>query len=473
MFSEKLGTLLLQLSPSEMQRLGKFVASPYFNEHEQVTQLFEVLKALRAKGIDTLSEASKPQIWKQVFGNKPYHDGQLRKLIFELTQLAYQFLTVESMMGDQHEAALLSNRAVQRQGWEKHQLAAAKRLESEIFKTDAWRPERFLQAHEFKFQLLDQDNPGIDLPEQLRQTRGYLDLFYVLRGLKMAITLKTFALSRKSELQEPEFVDFIRKIAEEKAANFPIVEVYYKAYLSFAQPENEQLYQILKAALHTHVHNLHVLDLFDVYQYALNFCVLRINAGNQDYYRELFELYRRMTDTQLILAKGELAEGMFKNIITAGLAVKEYSWVEQFIREKSMHLPEGVRANAMSFNLANVLFSQKKYDEVIGLLQKVEYSDLVYHLGARWLLIRTYYELNALKPLDSLLDSFRVYLLRNKVLSNQVKKEYLSLISLTRKLLKSRFEKDKLKALKAKVLTTQIQVPKRWLIEKIEELGVR
>jgi hypothetical protein len=468
MFSDKLGTLLQHFTSTELHRLGRFVTSAYFNENAQVIKLYEVLKkaALKAE----LDALTKPQIWKQANFAGAFQDATLRKSIFELTQLTYRFVAIEALSKDKWTETNLLYEATEAQTLEKHRVVLEKRLEELLKDEPTWRTEHFLRAHEHRFARLNQDAPSADLPDQLRRTKRDLDVFFVLRTLKIAITHQTYARSRKNEIGAEPDIEVVSQLLNGALLDVPLVQAYYQAYQCFVQPENEVLYQSFKSALQQQEPHLDVIDLYDLYQYALNLCVMRINAGSQDYYQELFDLYRTMTQNKLIVAKGGLSEGMFKNIITAGLAVREYAWVEQFIREQSRFLPELVRENAMSFNLANVYFSQKKYDDVIGLLQRVEYSDLVYQLGARWLLIRTYYELNAIKPLDSLLDSFRVFLLRNKVISAGTKKEYLSLISFTRRLLKHNHEKDKLKDLKAKVLTAQTKLPKRWLIEKIDEL---
>jgi hypothetical protein len=470
MFSEKLGSLLVHFSAAEMGRLAKFVSSPYNNEHAEVVQLFQMLRGAHTRGAEHFSKLTKPEIWAQLFPKRAYNDNQLRKLIFELTNLTTRFLAVEHLAKSPWDQTRFLQEVMERFSLEK-QLTALQTDLSEMLEAEkTWRPEHFLRAHEHTFSLLEQGSVAGELLKQLHNTKLYLDVFYAVRSLKLAITHKTFSLSRQADANDGMYLNLAQQIAESELLSVPIVKVFYLAFVSFSDPDNEPLYQEFKHSLQEHQAVLHPLDAFDLYQHALNICIIHINTGNQTQYREFFELYRTMTESGLIVAKGELAEGMFKNIITAGLAVKEYEWVEQFIRTQSKHLPEAVRQNAMSFNLANVLFSQKKFDEVIGLLQRVEYSDLVYLLGARWLLIRTYYELDEGKALESSLESFRVYLLRNKILSTITKKEYLSLISFTRALIKSRYEKEKLKTLKLKVQATQIKLPKRWLIEKIEEL---
>jgi hypothetical protein len=470
MFSEKLGSLLLQLSAPKMQKLQKFIQSPYFNEHEAVTLLFLALRAAHTKGHAHIQSLEKERLWSLTFGNVPYRDAHLRKLMHELTQLVYQFMSIEVFLVEPYHKTRTLLSELDTEALQKHRVQIEQRLFMLLNENLTWRPEQFMQAHELNFASLDQDNLSNNLSTKIADAQRHLDVFYVLRSLKMNITIKTYRISRNDASGFMPPPDFMPQLEQSPLLLIPIVEVYYLASNSFAEPENDALYQAFKQSLVLRADALHPADLYDLYQYALNFCVLRINTGQSDFYRELFNLYQHMTESDLIVAKGQLAEGIFKNIITAGLAVKEYEWVEQFIRNKSTHLPESVQENAMSFNLANVLFSQRKYNDVIGLLQRVEYSDIVYHLGARWLLIRTYYELDAQKALESLLESFRIYLLRNKVISASTKKEYLSLISFTRRVLKSKYEPEKRSNLKAKIQATQIKLPKRWLIEKIDEL---
>ena len=62
----------------------------------------------------------------------------------------------------------------------------------------------------------------------------------------------------------------------------------------------------------------------------------------------------------------------YKNITTVGLQVKEYGWVENFIQKYTSYLPKDNRENALTYNLAKVYFSQKKYNQVIEQLREVE-----------------------------------------------------------------------------------------------------
>ncbi|MFN4081945.1 MAG: hypothetical protein ACK4NS_13685, partial [Saprospiraceae bacterium] len=205
------------------------------------------------------------------------------------------------------------------------------------------------------------------------------------------------------------------------------------------------------------------------------YCALKINQGKTEYYRTVFEIFRILIDRHILLEEGRLSEGMYKNIITSGLRVNEYAWVESFIVEYSEFLPDQIRENARLFNLANLYSHQKMHDKVIELLQNVAYSDLVYALGAKMILLRTYYESREYIALDSLLDSVRIYVNRNRQLSRQTKREYLGFLSFLKKISSlRRHDREAALRLRTRIAQSVAVASKKWLLEKVDEfLGIR
>src|SRR5690606_2223412 len=116
----------------------------------------------------------------------------------------------------------------------------------------------------------------------------------------------------------------------------------------------------------------------------------------------------------------------FKNIVTNGLRLSEFDWVEKFIHDYSSRLDEKHRENAVTFNLAQLFFYKKDYPKVISHLSQVEYEDITYNLNSKTLLMASYFELDELEALNSLLDTFRVYLNRNKKIPATRRKHYLN-----------------------------------------------
>jgi hypothetical protein len=83
----------------------------------------------------------------------------------------------------------------------------------------------------------------------------------------------------------------------------------------------------------------------------------------------------------------------------------------------------------------------------------------------------SYYELDEIEALGSLLDTFRVYLNRNKEITPTRRKHYLNTISIVKKLARiaPRDLKDIEKLIK-EVETTQGVVSKNWILEKLAAL---
>lgn len=151
--------------------------------------------------------------------------------------------------------------------------------------------------------------------------------------------------------------------------------------------------------------------------------------------------------------------------------MNEFQWIENFINENKQKLSEAERENAYTYYLAKFYFYKRDYSKVLQLLQDVEYSDVFYSLDSKSMLLKTYYELNEMDSLDSMLDSFKIYLLRNKSLSEHHVKTCKNLLRITHKL--SRLissDKKKIALLETEIEQTKPLADVGWLREKVLEL---
>ncbi|MCB0554205.1 MAG: hypothetical protein KDD02_11690, partial [Phaeodactylibacter sp.] len=107
------------------------------------------------------------------------------------------------------------------------------------------------------------------------------------------------------------------------------------------------------------------------------------------------------------------------------------------------------------------------------------YSDLRYNLGAKALLLRTYYDLEEYEALHSLTESFKQYLHRNKLMADLRRQGYYNLFMLTRRAAQLRSNLDyfstdrsrkELQKLQESITRAGAIFNKGWLLEKVEEL---
>jgi len=119
-------------------------------------------------------------------------------------------------------------------------------------------------------------------------------------------------------------------------------------------------------------------------------------------------------------------------------------------------------------------------DEALEILNNVKFTDLVYILGSRGLILRIYFDQDEEETMAYQIESFQSYLKRNKSISDQVRKRYTNLLRYLRKLsrlrsnLKLNRDKDLLEDLND--LKVNIHANRKdianpaWFRIKIEEL---
>lgn len=121
-----------------------------------------------------------------------------------------------------------------------------------------------------------------------------LDLFYFTRKLQLQCEL----INLKNVLNKEHDVVLIGPICEylnaNKFLNSPLVEIYYNILITLNGTESDSENSFNKILVLTQEHQsiLSIEDLKNIYQYEKNFCIRRINKGEDNYRQILFSLYR-------------------------------------------------------------------------------------------------------------------------------------------------------------------------------------
>ena len=211
-----------------------------------------------------------------------------------------------------------------------------------------------------------------------------------------------------------------------------------------------------------------------MYVYAKNYCIRKINHGDIEYIRELFDLYKVMLKDRIIFKDNYLSQFDYKNIVYLGLRISEFDWVQQFIVKYNEHLDPAIRANAYTYNMAYFHFFQNNYDEVLTLLRSVEFTDFYYHLDSKSLLLKTYFELEESEAFFSLIEAFKVYIKRNNLIPAYQKSGYTNMIKLTSKMFKWKLNpRNDLQDLVDEFNNTKPVVDVLWIKKKLEDLQNR
>lgn len=473
MKQSKIATLLASFSPASLHRFRKYLHSPVFNENSDLVKLFDLL--VQEVIPDEEDMLDKEWIWEVLFEKTPYEDQTLRRLNSELLRHAFSFLGLERFRSEpfwEMEAVLP---ALIDPGLSKHFDGVIRQVELLRQKEPAHSLTSYYHQHQIetlRHQQLEASGHKPDTLEYLEAADFHLDCFYFSQKLKNHCDALGYQKTLALEADLGRIPGLLEYLEQSPYAEVPLVKGYLLVLQMLINPDEESIFGELHGLLQFTGKKLAKGERQTLFIHLINYCIdTKINKGRTEYFDELFKLYQVALDQEIILEEGVLDPFHYKNIITVGLRVQAFDWTEHFILRYTPLLPEVHQTNAYTYNLAKVYFQQQSYEKVIEQLQEVEYQDPVYSLGAKLMLLKTYFELGEFLALDSLSDSFRIFLLRHKRISREVKQQYMNVLRFVRKLSHIR-PKDAaaLEKIQRQVSACPALADKDWILEKIEEL---
>ena len=477
MTDNKLYIVLTHFDKVEQNRLRKYVRSPYFNVNETLMIFYDIL----TEHINKNGKAGaliKEQIWKKLYGKENFSDVRFRKLGSDLLKLVEGYLSQE--IYDENLLYQSSNliEAVSRKKIDKLYNSSVRNAqlttEQRLLRPASYYYYQYLIEKNY-YDLMDVDLKRSE-KSNVEKIINSLDEFYLAEKLKWYSSL----LSRQnlvSHEYELLFIDeIINHVKKYQYKNVPPVSVYFQAYLTQSENEDERHYYNLIEELNRNFDYMPKKELYHLYTYAINYCISKVNKGKSEFLREFLNIVKQSLENDILISEsetGDLNPWHFKNIVLIALRLGEYDWTEKFIKDFKDKLPIESKDNAVSYNLALVYFYQKKYNKVISLLQSVEYEDIAYNLGSKSMLLAIYYEQDEDEALTSLMDSFKTFLNRHKELSDFQRISYINLLKYIKKLLKlNPGDKSEIEKIRSDIEEDKKVgiASMKWLLEKLAEL---
>jgi hypothetical protein len=422
-----LSELIESMSAVERREAIRFLRSPFFNRRTDVIRLFEALCVL--------PHADREKHWSYVFEKESFEDQKFRLLQSYLHKLLERFLVVSHQLEDsvQHQLALTAiYRARNMHGaFEKTRKLLEKQMTGSALRNEAYHEALYLldwQKHQLQYRL---DPTDVSV---LRDLSVRADVAFLSRKLRLACLLTAHGKVYQSGGTDPDLSWIVSLAEREDYRREPAVEIYRLCYIMLTRPNDESCFtnfkrELLACADRFSTDELHALNIL-----ALNFCVRRINEGQERYNREALDLYKSGLEKGFIFDNGVLSRFAYYNITAAGLQAGELEWVRFFIHEYKNRLEKKYRESLFSFNLARLEYACKNFGYVLELLQYANYRDILLNLSAKTLLIKTYYELDEFDALTSSLDAMRNYIRRKRVIGYH-RTNYLNIVRYMEKLI--------------------------------------
>jgi len=119
-----------------------------------------------------------------------------------------------------------------------------------------------------------------------------LDTFYISEKLRFSCQ----TLNRKNvfsmEYEDILINQIIAYIEKSKKFAALSIEVYYYIYKGMVEPDNLNHFQKLKQVIDNKIDLFKEEEAANIYYYAINYAVRKINSGNDNFENDLFALYR-------------------------------------------------------------------------------------------------------------------------------------------------------------------------------------
>lgn len=448
--------VLLSLNPSEWRQLDKFVRSPIHNQHEGVVLLF---KYLRKHLPDQLQKLSPEKIFHHLFPEEPMNLPKLHHLSSYLLRVTESFLAWNEWQNQRrqesfyllqalhgHQQLHLFDRCLDSIVTERDQT----KVKDVAFLREGYEIESVRFAHDRSMS----DSRGF----RLQELSDSLDMAYVAEKLKTSCILLSNQTVVKTQYDTGLLQQLLVFLEGHPFLEIPAISVYYFACKTLSDFNDDTSFQHLKDQLSRYSHHFHPAELYDLYIFAINYCIRRSNKGAREFVKEIFGLYKTGMESEVFVQQGIIPPRTYSNIVMSGLRMQAYEWIEEFIHRYKAALPEKQREGFYNYNLARLHFQRKEYDKAMPLLLQMEYDDVLLNCLGKIMLTQMYYDQGETEALLSLLQSFKTYIRRKKMLGYH-RESYLNFILFVNRIISGEHPDKVLSAINQ----TDVVAEREWL----------
>lgn len=420
--------LIRSFTPVELREVKKFLLSPFFNQRDDLTAMFEYLAGN--------GDPEKQSVWRRLHGSAPYNDQKMRLLMSYLHNLLERYIEIKELTADPLNARLHLAK-----GYRKRRMNESfERVRSSLEKSLARQALRNMYFHDMQYKLeweahqLNYIQNPTDV-SRLRNLSETSEVIYLSQKLRLICLLTAHHSIYHSGADASREEELIERAEQSNLNALPAIAAYLHCYRMLKFPEEEVHFQKFKALLLEHAGKFSDEEMHGLFILAINYCVRRLNSGGDRYFREAFDLYREGLEKGFLYEEGMLSRFTYHNVVAIGLRLGELDWVRTFIYDNKNRLEKRYRESAFSYNLARLEYKSGNSGSVLELLQKANYRDPLLNLAAKTLLFKTYYNLQEYDLLQSHLDAMRNYIHRKRVIGYH-RNNYLNIVRYGEKLMR-------------------------------------
>ena len=465
MNNSRLIQLLKAFSSKEKRHCRAWIACPMHNQRQDVCDLYDFLWEMDLKD----QYLTKTIAWASIYPQVEFNDGKMRQIMHRLLLAVEDFLAYRQMKKKAGQSSLLLLESLQ-----ERKLFSL--LDKSIKTTKQLDKKQVLQNWESLRYAYELETLHFGAAEQQQRTSSLnlqelsdaLDIQYFADKLRKACLLYSRLVVFKMDYQPKMLAVVLEQVKELDYLKIPAIGVYYYCYQSFTATKNEEAhFQKMMDYLKDHAAAFPPQEIRELYLLAINYTIKKLNSGSEWHTEKAFELYKTGITEGYLLEDGVLTQFTYINMVSIGIRMQHYEWIEQFVHDYKNSIAKKYRESIFQECLAKLYYAKKEYEKAKELLIQIEVKDILRILSCKIILAQIYYETDEFDALESLLDSLKMYLRRKDVVGYH-KENYINITHYLQKLVRvNPYDKSAKARLQAEIEQTPILTIKDWLLQQL------
>jgi hypothetical protein len=475
MFKYKFLNLLETFSDAEFKTFGKFIKSPFFNESKKLVDFYYFLK--KFFNSHSFEKITLEMIHENVFREEKYNYIKTRKLLSDFTFGLESFLVHNSIEKDRTNRKIVLANEYKKKipgKYFENEIGKLKKnlFESSVSSKNFYMSNLYLAEEQFK-------TKKYTLHSEV-QIKNIIEIYKSAKRLNLLERLNVYHFLIQNNISDDEeFVksgfqslsDFIRDIGKEMFLEENTDKGMYLYYLVLLQIRDKKISEIFKIIEKYIIKNEKFIKKQDI-EFIMNtiliYIINEINRGRYNNYSLLIDNLKKIDEKGYFDDLIEVNHINFVEIVYFSILLKDNEFAESFIWKYFSKINIFYKEDSLNLALAVLRYGQKRYGEVRRQLEKIKYRSYGFYLIAKSLLLRIYYEENSLNYILPLVDSFKHFLKRNKMVPQYFRESFSLFLSYLSKLtsIKKGNMKDVFR-IENKIAEEKNFYGKEWLEEKL------
>ena len=480
MQNTKVIKLLQTFTGTEFKNLGVFISSAYFNREKVLVSFYDQLKRYYPDFKN--SKLNKEIFFKFLFPGKKYNDALLRNTNSDFLKLAEKFLKFahfenEKFYGQYLLLKELTNRK-QEPLFKANFKLADKFLDSDSARDEIYYQNKFLLEDEWRRNHVVNSSKMLFETDNLDKQSQRLHVYYITEFIKLYAILLNQSKYTYDYKFDFSLFEVIRDYLEKNFSAYdkiPYIKIFYNCVMLYKTGE-VKFYKELNILLKKDYKLLTLTDRKNIFIVLTKFCDEQILKGNFHFYNEKFTIFENFLKTRAFYEGNDfMAHYIYEAIALNAIDCGKTDWALKFLKKYKNIVHSDFRESSYNISMAELLFNMGKNREALEILSLVIPINVKVRTSINILLLKIFFCTNETSSFNSLLESSRKFIIRNKTVQEINKAQFANFLKFINKLYKIRSDKDhihELKPLSKIILNCKELISKKWLMETAKQLTI-